>query len=251
MNRIEFIELVQQHHSHMGETEILKLVNRALDDFTAETEILRRYVDIGDTVAGQRYYPSYTVDAALNTNAINGNSDIIKIFNVWLDDVLIPRLTTKNAAMLIDDDEFQVPDNALANPTATSNKRYWYPIDNLNGVQLGLVEESLRAVTRDDKVSNFQSISETGLQIRLHYIARCVHLTASSTSGTTFTPQIHSRFHSAIASKAIADGYKDPRNMKLDAAQYFDSEYERAIKKAKKQARNNHTSTGFVAPCDY
>ena len=124
MNRIEFIELVQQHHSHMGETEILKLVNRALDDFTAETEILRRYVDIADTVAGQRYYPSYTVDAALYSNAINGDSDIIKIFNVWIDDVLIPRLTTKNAAMLIDDDEFQVPDNALANPTATSNKRY-------------------------------------------------------------------------------------------------------------------------------
>ena len=29
----EMIELVQQHHPHMGETEIVKLLNRAKDDF--------------------------------------------------------------------------------------------------------------------------------------------------------------------------------------------------------------------------
>ena len=34
----------------MGETEILKLINRAMDDFTSETEILKRYADIAANI---------------------------------------------------------------------------------------------------------------------------------------------------------------------------------------------------------
>jgi hypothetical protein len=248
MNRIELIELVQQHHSHMGEIEILKLINRAMDDFTSETEILKRYKHITTTTAGMRYYPS--VENVLEDTAINSNTDVLKILNVWIDDVLIPRLVTKNAAMLIDDDEYESPDNALATPSSTSNERYWYPIND-SGVRLGLVEKSTNAVTRDGKTSNFQSISETGLQIRLHYISRGTHLAAGTTSGDTNVPEIPSMFHEALTYKAIATGYKDPRNMKLEAAQYFDNEYQLAVKKAKKQARSNFISTGFIAPCDY
>ena len=92
MNRIELLELVKQHHAHMGEVEILKLINRALDDFTTETGILKEYVDVQNTVAGQRYY---TVDKCIN------------IVNVWIDDILIPRIASVNTAMLIDDDEHQ------------------------------------------------------------------------------------------------------------------------------------------------
>ena len=69
MNRVELVELVQQHHPHMGETEILKLINRAMDDFTSETEILKRYADIANTTAGQRYYPA--VDNEFTSAAIN------------------------------------------------------------------------------------------------------------------------------------------------------------------------------------
>ena len=41
MTAKEMIELVQQHHPHMGETEIVKLLNRAKNDFCAKTEILK------------------------------------------------------------------------------------------------------------------------------------------------------------------------------------------------------------------
>ena len=47
----EMIELVQQHHPHMGQTEIVKLLNRAKDDFCAKTEIIK---------------DSYTTNTAVN-----------------------------------------------------------------------------------------------------------------------------------------------------------------------------------------
>jgi hypothetical protein len=83
VNRIELIELTQQHHPHMGEVEILKLINRAMDDFTSETESLKRYKDIGDTVAGQRYYPA--AGSELQNDAVDGDSDILRILNVWIE----------------------------------------------------------------------------------------------------------------------------------------------------------------------
>ena len=248
MHRVELIELVQQHHSHMGEVEILKLINRAMDDFTAETECLKRYKTIGTTTAGQRYYPA--AGSELEDTEIGGNTDILRIMNVWVDDVLIPRIVSKDEALLIDDAEHESADNALATATSTSNKRYWYPIDD-SGVRVGLVEESLRATTRDDKVSNFQSISEGSLQIRLHYISRGTHLAKSSTSGATFTPEIQSMYHEALTYKAIASGYKDKRNQDLQAAQYFDNEYEVAVKKAKKRARSNNVTVGHIVPHSY
>ena len=35
MTTKEMIELIQQHHSDMGEVEMIKLLNRAKDDFCA------------------------------------------------------------------------------------------------------------------------------------------------------------------------------------------------------------------------
>jgi len=233
MNRVEIIELVQQHHPHMGEVEILKLINRALDDFTMETGILREYVDVQNTVAGQRYY---TVDKC------------ISIINVWVDDVLIPRMASINAAMFIDDDEHVNSDNTLDTPSKTSNERYWYPIQNDGEIKIGLIEKSTESVKRDDKVSNYQSISETGLQIRVYMMRRAIHLLAGSSSGTTFTPEIKSIFHQALVSKAIGEGYKDPRNQKFDAVQFFVGEYEDYIKQAKKDVRRNAITTGVVVP---
>jgi hypothetical protein len=86
MKNKEMIELVQQHHPHMGEVEIIKLINRAKNDFCAKTELVKdSFTSV--TVADQRYY---TLD--------NG---IIKILSVWINDVLIPRLLGKP---IIDDD---------------------------------------------------------------------------------------------------------------------------------------------------
>ena len=69
MKQKEMIELVQQHHPHMGEKEIRKLLNRAMDNFTESTGILEAsYTDT--TVANQRFYDL--------------NSNILKISKVTL-----------------------------------------------------------------------------------------------------------------------------------------------------------------------
>ena len=82
----EMIELVQQHHPHMGEVEVIKLLNRAKDDFCNKTEIVKDSYTT-TTVANQRYY-------TISTN-------ILKILSVWLNDVQIPMLLGKP---IIDDD---------------------------------------------------------------------------------------------------------------------------------------------------
>ncbi len=86
MTTKEMIELIQQHHPHLGEVEAIKLINRAKDDFCAKTEIVKdSYTSV--TEANQRYY---TID-----------SKILKIKSVWLNDVEIPMLLGKP---IIDDD---------------------------------------------------------------------------------------------------------------------------------------------------
>ena len=86
MKTKEMIELVQQHHPHLGEVETIKLINRAKDDFCARTEIVKDSYTTS-TVANQRYYK-------LDTK-------IIKIQSIWLNDVEIPMSLSKP---IIDDD---------------------------------------------------------------------------------------------------------------------------------------------------
>lgn len=78
MKTKEMVELVQQHHPHMGETEIIKLLNRVKDDFCEETEIFKKTDATIDTVADQRWYDI--------------PSGLTKIEEVYFDDVKIPRL---------------------------------------------------------------------------------------------------------------------------------------------------------------
>tara|TARA_R100001082_G_scaffold107545_1_gene81571 strand:- start:2533 stop:2808 length:276 start_codon:yes stop_codon:yes gene_type:complete len=82
----EMLELVKQHHQHLGETEIIKLLNRAKNDFCAKTEIVKDSYT-SSTVADQRYY--------------NLDSKILRIKSVWLNDVEIPMMIGKP---IIDDD---------------------------------------------------------------------------------------------------------------------------------------------------
>mgnify|MGYP003151905120 CR=1 FL=1 len=51
----EMVELVQQHHPSMGAQEIIKLLNRASDDFCARTRMIESTSTIA-TVANQRWY---------------------------------------------------------------------------------------------------------------------------------------------------------------------------------------------------
>jgi hypothetical protein len=86
MTTKEMIELINQHHPHIAETEAIKLLNRAKDDFCARTEIVKDSYTTS-TVADQRYY---TLD-----------NKIIKIQSIWLNDIEIPMLIGKP---IIDDD---------------------------------------------------------------------------------------------------------------------------------------------------
>ena len=51
----EIIELAQQHHPEMGHNEIVLEANRALDDFSSQTRIVRGSYTF-NTVVDQRYY---------------------------------------------------------------------------------------------------------------------------------------------------------------------------------------------------
>ena len=86
----EMIEIVQQHHPTMGETEIVRQLNRAKDDFCAKTEILKDSYTTS-TVANQRYYSL--------------DKKILKVQSVWLNDVEIPMLVGKP---IIDDDTSEI-----------------------------------------------------------------------------------------------------------------------------------------------
>ena len=81
----QIIELVKQHHPHMGDTELRMIFNRASDDFCAKTELIKESwslsSDSSATVANQRYY-------ALP-------SDLLKLTEVYINDVRIPRLIGK------------------------------------------------------------------------------------------------------------------------------------------------------------
>ena len=74
----ELVDLVQQHHVHMGETEIIKILNRAKDDFCEETGIYKKTDASLTTTADTRWY---TIPSGL-----------LKIEEVYLNDVKIPRL---------------------------------------------------------------------------------------------------------------------------------------------------------------
>lgn len=80
MSAKEMMELIQQHHPHMGETEIIKLLNRAKDDFCAKTEMIKDSYTF-NTVADQRYYDI--------------DNRILKIKSVWLNSVKIPKIVGK------------------------------------------------------------------------------------------------------------------------------------------------------------
>ena len=78
MNTKEMIELIQQHHPHMGEQESIKLLNRAKDEFCERTDIYKKTDNSITTVIDTRWY---TIPSSL-----------LKIEEVYFDDVRIPRL---------------------------------------------------------------------------------------------------------------------------------------------------------------
>ena len=83
----KMIELVQQHHPHMGETEILQLINQVKDEFCEDTKMVQILDETLDTVVDKRW------DAIPNFNSHSTSSaHLISIEEVYIDDVRISRL---------------------------------------------------------------------------------------------------------------------------------------------------------------
>jgi|10_taG_2_1085330.scaffolds.fasta_scaffold27418_2 hypothetical protein len=128
-------------------------------------------------------------------------------------------------------------------------QRYWY-VDNGQGgrTRLAIVEKSNSSVTKETITSNYTSVSEVK-DIRIYAIDSPDDYTIDNL--TSEKKEIPLRYHEGLVYKVIANGYKDPRNQKMDVAQYFDKEYEIILKKAKKQARSNMQINGFVKQVSY
>ena len=80
MKFLEMSELVRQHHEHMGQTEIRKLLNRAINDFCIKTEVIETSFtfEITEQVKEDRW--------------IWLDDDVLKIERVEVDNYTIPRL---------------------------------------------------------------------------------------------------------------------------------------------------------------
>tara|TARA_R110000765_G_C18858512_1_gene599756 strand:- start:269 stop:952 length:684 start_codon:yes stop_codon:yes gene_type:complete len=218
MTQKQLIELIQQHHATMGETEIRLALNRAQDDYCAKTELIKTtYVQ--DSIAGKRYY---TLD-----------SQILKITKVQINDVDIPRLI---GTPIIDDDEFDAA-TGLTAPASSSNDRFWY----IGNDRLAIVEKATSTITRDGKQSDYQSISEVK-EIRIYAIAQATDFTTDLTE----VSEIPNQFHDALVYKVIADSYLKAGTEVFNpqVSQIFEGKYLELVKNGKKKARDNYISSG-------
>jgi hypothetical protein len=139
-------------------------------------------------------------------------------------------------------------------PHYTNPKRMWFTERG----KIAFVEGG-STTTVDGVTSNLVSISEAksclikAISLPIHFPIGYDDDIVESYTDNAYGPleDIPSQFHEALAFKVIAMGYKDPRNMKIELAQYFDGEYERIVKSAKKYARSNFQSTGQIVPQEY
>ena len=127
---------------------------------------------------------------------------------------------------------------------ANKVKRAWF-IDVVSGdTKLGIVEKTSRTV--DGITDEWKAITEV-LQVRYDFILCDADLTGVASEWT----EINSRYHRTIVDKAIAMGYRDPRNLNIQNAQYFESLYLEAKRRAKKFAKGGYQASGRIVPQDF
>ena len=135
----------------------------------------------------------------------------------------------------------------------TNPARFWY----VNNNRLAIVEKN-GATTVDGASTLYKSVSEAK-PLRLHTISKADHFDVGASIGTTDYGNVTAgplgdipvQFHEALVYKVIAMGYKTPPGLQIDLAQYFDLEYEKVVKQAKKYARSNFTDIGHIAPVSF
>ena len=128
---------------------------------------------------------------------------------------------------------------------ATKVQKLWF-IDKLG--KLGLIEKASSVVKKDGFQTDWTSISSVKA-VRLYAISKDSDISINELTNTF--NQIPGEYHEALVYKAVAMGYKDPRNMNIELAQYFDNEYMIAVKQGKKFSKSNYSDSGYIAPQDF
>ena len=136
---------------------------------------------------------------------------------------------------------------------STNPARFWYVSNN----RLAIVEKN-GATTVDGASTLYKSVSEAKPLI-IHTISKADHFgKGASISHSEYTSLVEGplgdipvQFQEALVYKIIAMGYKTPPNINIDLAQYFDMEYEKVVKRAKKYARSAFIQTGMIAPVSF
>tara|TARA_R100000664_G_C2704922_1_gene103915 strand:- start:383 stop:778 length:396 start_codon:yes stop_codon:yes gene_type:complete len=128
-------------------------------------------------------------------------------------------------------------------------QRYWY-IDRGQGGRdrLGIVEKANSQTTKETITTDWASVSEAK-DLRIYTIDTQEDYVVNNLSAEN--TDIPKRYHEALVNKVISLGYRDARNMKIDMSQFFDAEYEKVVKKARKQARSNYQTHGFIKQIDF
>ena len=125
-------------------------------------------------------------------------------------------------------------------------KRAWF-IESVSGTDevVGVVEKTSRTV--DGITDEWQAVKETGLELIIEISAIENDLTGMS----SVWGFINRRYRDVIINRAIAMGYRDPRNQNLKNAEYFEALYKEGLKKAKKFAKGGYVSNGRIVPQDF
>ena len=231
MTGIQAREYIRQHHPNMPLIQLIDLLNEATKDFCNKTHIYKATLTDSSTI-GQRYYTL--------------PDSIIKILKVHIDDVSIPRL---QGDPIIDDDELSST-NPLPSPTTVYNDRYYY--ESIGRV--GIVEKigpTTSAITRDDKTTKYQSISENNLEIRVYAITSPASLTSANYSTGTILSGVQGWYDRAILDYVISQGYYLPERLNPELAQVFEIKYEKAVKEAKKVSKGRYIDIGRIVPNEF
>ena len=132
--------------------------------------------------------------------------------------------------------------------TSTTRQRYWY----LDKRRIGIVEKSNNATTQEAATSDYSSVSVAAKTIRVYGIFKpdALNSTLTADDDPALT-EIPVQFHEVIVTRAIASGYKDPRNMQIDMATYFDAEYDKGLREAKKFSKSRYRRGGFIKAYDF
>ena len=128
---------------------------------------------------------------------------------------------------------------------ATKVQKLWY-IDKLG--KMGIIEKASGVVKKDGYQTDWTSIA-SAQAVRLYAISRDSDISINELTNTF--NQIPGEYHEALVYKAVAMGYKDPRNMDIKLAQYFDSEYMRQVKEGKKFSKSSYADSGNITPQDF